>query len=318
MSEIGKNTSLAAQFLREGKLVAIPTETVYGLAALATNPKAVLSVFEAKKRPSFDPLILHFHSIEAIQPYATLKEAPLLTLAERFWPGPLSLLLPKTDLVPDLVTSGLEKVAVRIPNQGLTLALLTALDAPLAAPSANPFGYISPTKAEHVRKQLGDKVAYILDGGACEVGLESTIIGMEGNRICVYRLGGLSLEEIENCVGAVELKLNVSSNPKAPGQLKSHYAPKKPLLFGDLSELLFAHQDKNRSVICFGEFNYSGKMPEQVLNLSPMKDTKEAAINLFAMLRAADESDTELILAQKLPEEGLGRAINDRLKRASA
>lgn len=318
MSLIGKNTTLAAQFLREGKLVAIPTETVYGLAALASDQKAVLSVFEAKKRPSFDPLILHFHSIEAIQPYAELKDGPLLKLAQRFWPGPLSLLLPKTPLVPDLVTSGLEKVAVRIPDQVLTLALLKELNAPLAAPSANPFGYISPTKAEHVRKQLGDKVAYILDGGDCEVGLESTIVGMEGRKLCVYRLGGLSLEEIESVCEKVELRLNVSSNPKAPGQLKSHYAPKKPLFFGNLSELIHVHQHKKQSIICFGGYKNSNEKPNQLFNLSPDQDIKEAAMNLFAMLRAADESDTDVILAQKLPDKGLGRAINDRLKRASA
>jgi len=318
LSLIGKNTTLAAQFLREGKLVAIPTETVYGLAALASDQKALLSVFEAKKRPSFDPLILHFHSIEAIQPYAELKDGPLLKLAQRFWPGPLSLLLPKTPLVSDLVTSGLEKVAVRIPDQALTLGLLKELNAPLAAPSANPFGYISPTKAEHVRKQLGDKVAYILDGGDCEVGLESTIVGMEGGKLCVYRLGGLSLEEIESVCEKVELRLNVSSNPKAPGQLKSHYAPKKPLFFGNLSELVHVHQHKKQSIICFGGYKNSNEKPNQLFNLSPDQDIKEAAMNLFAMLRAADESDTEVILAQKLPDTGLGRAINDRLKRASA
>jgi len=317
LSPIGKNTTLAAQFLREGKLVAIPTETVYGLAALASDQKAILSVFEAKKRPSFDPLILHFHSIEAIQPYAELKEPALLKLAKRFWPGPLSLVLPKTALVPDLVTSGLEKVAVRIPDQPLTLSLLKELNAPLAAPSANPFGYISPTKAEHVRKQLGDKVAYILDGGGCEIGLESTIVGIENDKLCVYRLGGLSLEEIESCCGHAELKLNVSSNPKTPGQLKSHYAPKKTLFFGDLNTIMPLHKDKKLSVICFGNFPNSIELPKQLLNLSPSQNIKEAAMSLFAMLRAADESDTEVILAQKLPEKGLGRAINDRLKRAS-
>lgn len=297
--------------------MAIPTETVYGLAALASDQKAVLSVFEAKKRPSFDPLILHFHSIEAIHPYAELNDGPLLKLAQHFWPGPLSLLLPKTPLVPDLVTSGLEKVAVRIPKQALTLSLLKELNAPLAAPSANPFGYISPTKAEHVRKQLGDKVSYILDGGDCEVGLESTIIGLEEGRVCVYRLGGLSLEDIESVCGKVDLSLNVSSNPKSPGQLKSHYAPKKPLYFGDLSGLIQLHKAKKQSIICFGGLKHSAEQPKQILDLSPDKELKEAAMNLFAMLRAADESDTEVILAQTLPDWGLGRAINDRLKRAS-
>lgn len=317
LSETGKDTAVAARHLREGRLVAIPTETVYGLAALATNPTAVLSVFEAKKRPSFDPLILHFHSLEAILPYAQWNSSVLKDLAKKFWPGPLSILLPKTALVPDIVTSGLDLVAVRVPNQALSLKLLKELGTPLAAPSANPFGYISPTKPEHVKKQLGNKVAYILDGGSCEVGLESTIVGMENGTLCVYRLGGLPLEELEKVAGKVELRLNASSNPRAPGQLKSHYAPKKPLYFGDLEHLLKKHEGKKISLICFGTPPKITNTGQVILNLSPEGDLHEAATNLFSILRTADENETDLIVAQKVPDTGLGRAINDRLKRAA-
>lgn len=318
VSGCGKDTELAARYLLEGKLVAIPTETVYGLAALATNAEAVLSVFEAKQRPRFDPLILHVHSLEASRPYADWESPLLLELANRFWPGPLSILLPKTDKVPDLVTSGLDRVAIRVPNQPLSLQLLQRLKAPLAAPSANPFGYISPTTAAHVQKQLGDKVAYILDGGACSVGLESTIVGMEEGQLCVYRLGGLPLEELQRFDKYLQLRLNASSNPRAPGQLNSHYAPKKPLYRGDVKILLERYKDRNISLICFGKVEWEHGPQCSVLNLSPDANLHEAAMNLFSMLRQADENQSELIIAQKLPEEGLGRAINDRLQRAAA
>ncbi len=317
MSEIGKNISYAAELLNAGKLVAIPTETVYGLAALATNQEAVLSVFEAKNRPSFDPLILHFDSIESIKAYADLSDPRLLKLARQFWPGPLSLLLPKTKLVPDIVTSGLDSVAVRIPRHPFTLEVLRKLKAPVAAPSANPFGYISPTRPEHVQKQLGEKVAYILDGGSASVGLESTIVGIENDKICLYRLGGLSIEDLEEFCEKIELRLNASSNPRAPGQLKSHYAPKKPLRFGDLAHLIQENQNKKLSLLTFSDTQIASRANDRVFNLSPTGDFKEAAVNLFAMLREADQNETELILAQKLPEIGLGRAINDRLQRAA-
>lgn len=299
-----------------GKLVAIPTETVYGLAANALNEKAVLSIFEAKQRPFFDPLIIHVSSLEEAKNYAYFAEKRLLLLAERFWPGPLTLLLPKKDLVPDLVTSGLTQVAVRVPNHPLSLELLGKTKLPLAAPSANPFGYVSPTEPGHVNKQLGTKVDYILDGGPCTVGIESTIVGIEDDFVCVFRLGGLSLEEIEKTVGPVQLRINNSSDPKAPGQLKNHYAPKKPLFVGDLKELIPKYTTKKITVLCFG------KEPEphenmQILNLSESQTPEEAALNLFKFLRLADENSTELVLCQSLPDKGLGRAINDRLKRAS-
>lgn len=316
MAELGKNIDLASTLLMRGDLVAIPTETVYGLAANALNEMAVLSIFEVKARPFFDPLIIHVHSIEAVIQYAELHDVRLVLLANTFWPGPLTLLLPKKNAIPNVVTSGLEQVAVRIPNHLLTLELLKNLGVPLAAPSANPFGYISPTEAKHVIKQLGNKLAYVLDGGSCDVGLESTIVGVEDGELCVFRLGGLAIEEIEKIVGRVHLRLNNSSNPKAPGQLKSHYAPKKPVLIGNINQLIKENTTKKIAIICFGEKEYTGN-ELTIFNLSPTENLKEAAINLFTFLRLGDESDADLIIAELVPEIGLGRAINDRLKRAS-
>lgn len=317
MAIIGKDIEKAAQLLKDGKLVAIPTETVYGLAANALNNEAVLNIFEAKNRPFFDPLILHLAGINKIKEYADLSDERLLKLAKTFWPGPLTLLLPKFKVVPDIVTSGLANVAVRIPNHPLTLSLLQLIDFPLAAPSANPFGYISPTSPEHVNKQLGNKVDYIVDGGKCDVGIESTIVGVEEGEICVYRLGGLEMEEIEKVVGKVNLKLNLSSNPKAPGQLKNHYAPRKKLLLGNLNKLIEENSALKKAAIVFGNCP-PNKQNLNYFTLSESKNLKEAALNLFSILRELDESDCELIITEPLPEEGLGKAINDRLKRASS
>jgi L-threonylcarbamoyladenylate synthase len=316
LADVGINIDTAASLLKQGKLVAIPTETVYGLAANALNEEAVLSIFKAKQRPFFDPLIIHTHSIEAVSLYATLSDNRLIKLAKAFWPGPLTLLLPKKDNIASLVTSGLNDVAVRIPNHALTLQLLQLINLPLAAPSANPFGYVSPTSAEHVNKQLGKQVDYILDGGNCTIGLESTIVGLEDNEVCIYRLGGLTMEDIEKCIGKVYLKINNSSNPKAPGQLKSHYAPKKPLFIGNINELIKQHVNKKVAIICFGEENFD-LQNRLVFNLSRTKNMNEAALNLFNYLRLADDSDAEIVLCEALPNIGLGLAINDRLRRAA-
>lgn len=315
MANIGKDIDLAKQKLVNGGLVAIPTETVYGLGANALDEKAVLSIFEAKNRPFFDPLIIHVATIESVEKYAILSDPRLLKLANTFWPGPLTLLLPKKNNVPDIVTSGLDTVAVRVPNHALALSLLNTVKFPLAAPSANPFGYVSPTEPEHVNRQLGDRVDYILDGGKCTVGIESTIVGIEEGDVCVYRLGGLSVEDIESCIGKVNLKINLSSDPKAPGQLKNHYAPSKPLHIGDINEWAKSNPLKRIAYVAFGK-------QKQILNnvtvfnLSESKSASEAAINLFTVLRTIDEGNFDLIIAELLPEEGLGRAINDRLKRA--
>ena len=318
MAEIGVDIEKAAAFLRQGKLVAIPTETVYGLAGNALDVKAVSSIFQTKNRPSFDPLILHVASLEQVSPFVSEFPEKLKRLAEAFWPGPLTLLLPRKSIVPDLVTSGLDRVAVRVPNHPLTLALLGQLDFPLAAPSANPFGYISPTQAAHVAAQLGAQIPFILDGGACAVGLESTIVGMEGEQVIIYRLGGLELSKIESVVGTVTVQAHSTSNPSAPGQLASHYAPQKPFILGNLGELVpqLIQQGKRVGVLSFSTHFPSLSADCQVV-LSSSQDLTEAAQRLFMAMRLLDESQAELIVAEFVPEIGLGRAINDRLKRAA-
>ena len=319
MAQVGTDIPQAASYLKQGQLVAIPTETVYGLAGNALDVKAVSSIFETKNRPSFDPLILHVASLEQVKPFVSSFPEKLKRLAEAFWPGPLTVLLPRKASVPDLVTSGLDRVAVRVPNHPLTLSLLTQLDFPLAAPSANPFGYISPTQAAHVDAQLGAQIPYILDGGVCAVGLESTIVGMEGEQVVIYRLGGLDLSEIESVVGPVTVQAHSTSNPSAPGQLASHYAPRKPFLVGDLNELVpkWIQEGKAFGVLSFSTY-FPALSSDRQFVLSPSQDLQEAAQRLFLGMRLLDESDADLILAEFVPENGLGRAINDRLKRAAA
>lgn len=319
MAQIGKDIDLAKSFLEQGQLVGIPTETVYGLAGNALDPESVALIFETKNRPGFDPLILHTSSLDRVGDFVLAFPDQLKALAEQFWPGPLTLLLPRKPIVPDLVTSGLERVAVRVPKHPLTLAMLESLDFPLAAPSANPFGYISPTRPEHVNAQLGGEIPYILDGGPCEVGLESTIVGMEGQQLVVYRLGGLEITEIEKVAGPVKVKDHSSSNPSAPGQLDSHYAPRKPFVLGNLKDLIAEHLETKTdfAVLSFSEY-FPEIKPENQIALSSDKNLHEAAKHLFAAMRKLDEGKADLILAELLPEEGLGRAINDRLKRAAA
>lgn len=316
MAEIGKDIHKAAELLKRGKLVAIPTETVYGLAANAFNSEAVLNVFEAKARPHFDPLIVHSSSAEWVKQHVAETSPMAQILMDEFWPGPLTLVLPKKEIVPDVVTSGLDNVAVRVPSHPMTQDLLRMLDFPLAAPSANPFGYVSPTTAQHVQDQLGDKIDYILDGGPTTVGLESTIIGFEEGKPVVFRLGGLSIDVIEDVVGKVELSLNQSSDPKAPGMLKSHYAPGKPLYFGNPGEMITDFEGKRIGFLGFMT-RLEFLPPQQQLILSPHGDLHEAAVNLFAFMREFEKLPVDLILAERLPDIGLGRAINDRLRRAS-
>ena len=319
MAEIGKDVEKAEAILKKGGLVAIPTETVYGLAGNALNPDAVAKIFSVKSRPNFDPLILHTESIERIEGFVLHIPDSLRQLALSFWPGPLTLLLPKKLIVPDLVTSGLNRVAVRVPNHPLTLKLLSKLEFPLAAPSANPFGYISPTKATHVNDQLGDKIEYILDGGSCHVGLESTIIGLENGQVTVYRLGGLDLQSIEKVVGKVKVMAHSSSNPKSPGMLKSHYAPRKPFILGDLDKLVSSYQKKGTDFAVLSFRKDLSMVPDKRhIQLSRLGDLSEAAKNLFAAMRTLDNMDVSVILSELVPDVGLGKAINDRLKRAAA
>jgi L-threonylcarbamoyladenylate synthase len=312
----GKDIGLAEAFLQKGQLVAIPTETVYGLAGNALDETSVLSIFEVKNRPSFDPLIIHTDSLEKLSAWVDEIPALAFALASAFWPGPLTLLLPKKPSIPDLVTSGLDTVAVRIPDHPLTLELLRRLDFPLAAPSANPFGYISPTNAAHVDQQLGDKIPYILDGGECGIGLESTIVGFVEGLPVIYRLGGLAIEDIEQVVGKVRSMPHSSSNPQAPGMLKSHYAPKKPF-FLKRREGFPADLSRPVGYLLFDQY-LDGMDRENQRILSKSGDLKEAAHNLFAYLRDLDGQPFTEIWAEQVPDIGLGRAINDRLKRAAA
>lgn len=319
MAEIGKDLNRAKELLEAGELVGLPTETVYGLAGNALNDDAVAKIFETKERPSFDPLIVHTGSMEQISKYTTSICDELQKLAEKFWPGPLTLLLNKKTIIPDLVTSGLDFVAVRVPNHPMARELLLSLNFPLAAPSANPFGYISPTQATHVQDQLGDKIKYILDGGNCEVGLESTIVGIEHGQTIIYRLGGTEVSAIEEVVGKVLILPQSSSNPKSPGMLKSHYAPKTPFILGNVEELAekYASSGVKFAILSFDR-DYSFLKASEKFILSARRDYREAAKNLFAAMRYLDQTDVSVILAEELPEEHFGKAINDRLRRAAA
>jgi L-threonylcarbamoyladenylate synthase len=324
-AETGTDLKEAARLLAAGELVAIPTETVYGLAANAFDEAAVLKVFAAKQRPAFDPLIVHVHSMEQV--HEVVREVPpeAEALMKAFWPGPLTLVLPKHPRIPDLVTSGLDTVGVRMPAHLLTLELLRALPFPLAAPSANPFGYVSPTTAQHVMDQLGTRIPYILDGGACSVGVESTILGLEPDltlhtsvftpqtsKWVLYRPGGVPVEAFEEVIGAVRPQVK-HVLPVAPGMLESHYAPRKPVFIGDVATLLKEH--RGRAAVISFTWRFDAWRNEV---LSPTGDLNEAARHLFAALRTLDSSEADVILAEVFPNEGLGRAINDRLKRAAA
>lgn len=314
----GKDIQHAATLLRQGQLVAIPTETVYGLAGNAFDEGAIARIFAVKNRPHFDPLIVHAHSFEQLQALALDIPDKALQLAAAFMPGPLTLLLPKHPEIPDLVTAGSPLVALRLPQHPLTRQLLALLDFPLAAPSANPFGYISPTTAEHVAAQLGDKIPYILDGGPCLVGLESTIVGFDENgQTTIFRKGGIAVEAIEAVVGTVVVRAHSSSNPLAPGMLKSHYAPRAPMIVGDLQALASQYADKRLGVLAF-QHAVPGIAPGQQVILSPEGDLQEAARHLFGAMRHLDTLNLELIIAEWMPEKDLGRAINDRLRRAAA
>jgi L-threonylcarbamoyladenylate synthase len=313
----GTDLSLAKELLCKGELVAIPTETVYGLAANALNSDAVLKIYETKNRPTFNPLIVHVHSANDFSKYANEVPDLVKQLAEKFSPGPITFVLPKKNNIPDIVTGGGDTVALRVPGHPLTLKLLSQLDFPLAAPSANPFGYISPVNAFHVKDQLDGKIPYILDGGNCMVGVESTVVTVENDKLIVLRLGGVAVEDLKDVVGKVELRINNSSNPNSPGQLKSHYAPRIPLHFGKMEELLEKYVDEKKSILSFSQkYSTENVIAEEIL--SPSGDLHEAARNLFSALRKLDQSEAKIILAEKFPEHGLGLAINDRLERAAA
>lgn len=313
MAQINTDIIQAVNLLKVGQLVGIPTETVYGLAANALDPKAVVKIFEAKNRPEFDPLIVHIGRLDDLHDWTVDLHPVLFQIAKHFWPGPLTILGKKNPIIPDLVTSGLDTVGIRMPNHPLTLALLQQLDFPLAAPSANPFGYISPTSPEHVSAQLGEKIELILDGGDSKVGVESTIITIENDAIRILRQGGITAQDLSGFGMSVIANEISTSKPNAPGQLISHYAPRKPMICGNINSLVAQNPEKKYAVLAFSQtFN----APIECI-LSTNGDVSEAAQNLFRMMRELDQSEAEVIYCELVPNEGIGAAVNDRIKRAS-
>jgi L-threonylcarbamoyladenylate synthase len=303
--------------LENNGLVGIPTETVYGLAANGFNETAIKKIFELKKRPLFNPLILHIKSADYLTQVASEIPELAVTLAREFWPGPLTLVLKKHTHIPNIVSAGKETVAVRVPNHPVTLDLLNRLDFPLAAPSANPFGSISPTNSAHVSGYFKEELELILEGGSCQKGVESTIVGFENGEPILYRHGALSIEDIEKVIGKIKVYSSVEEkSPVAPGMLSRHYAPKtETLLTHNIEQTLKSYQNKKVGVIIFknSETKYENVIQEV---LSSSNDLGEAAKNLYAAMHRLDKSELDIIIAEYFPNEGLGKTINDRLKRA--
>jgi L-threonylcarbamoyladenylate synthase len=297
----------AAQTIQAGGLVAFPTETVYGLGADATNDEAVACIFDAKERPHFNPLIVHFSNQVSLANTVEFNEQAK-QLASAYWPGALTMVLSRKSNCPVslLASSGLETLAVRVPNHPLAHALITAAGTPIAAPSANRSGEISPSTAEHVLQSLGDKVDIIIDGGPCKIGIESTVIDLSGPTPTLLRPGGITHEDLEAVIGPIVLSGSSKDSLRSPGMLERHYAPSIPL------RLNAKKADPGEAFLAFGSTVSLGHA-----NLSHLGDLKEAAANLFAMLRMLDQPDFSGIAVMKIPARGIGVAINDRLKRAA-
>lgn len=308
----------AALILRSGGLVAFPTETVYGLGADALNAAAVARIYSVKRRPRFDPLIVHVSHLESLEPLVKTDSGLVRKLAEAFWPGPLSLVLPKKDIVPDIVTAGLPTVAVRIPNQRVALKLIELSGRPIAAPSANLFGRISPTTAAHVAAFLPPQVEMILDGGPCRIGVESTILSLADDECPVLlRPGGVPLEDLQRLVGEIRLPDPANKKITAPGMLPSHYAPRTPLRILSQAVSPDHFSGKRIGLLAFKEPGDATKY-HSVEILSRTGDVAEAAVNLFAALHRLDTDGLDLILAESVPETGIGFAVADRLRRAAS
>ncbi len=310
-----ENIENAAKEIIAGNIVAFPTETVYGLGADGLNPTAVAKIFEAKQRPSFNPLILHITSIDQLNELVHIESDKVYKLINHFWPGPLTLVLPKKDIVPDIVTAGNPTVAIRMPQHPIAKALIEACGKPIAAPSANQFGFLSPTTAAHVEKQLGEKVNIILDGGKSDVGVESTIIEVTEDKVWLLRHGGVSIEQLKEVCESVKIKEIDPNKPNAPGQLLHHYAPKIPMKF--ISNVSTKELDgKNVGGLFFKE-NRSEINFAHIEFLSEAGDIREAATNLFFNLHELEAKDLDLILVEPVEEKGLGIAIMDRLVKAT-
>jgi L-threonylcarbamoyladenylate synthase len=311
----------AADLLRDGGVVAFPTETVYGLGANALDGKAVAGIFAAKNRPSFNPVIVHVATRDDAANYVDV-DARARGLMDTFWPGPLTMILPKKENSPvsDLVSAGLPSIAIRMPNHPVALQLIAAAGVPIAAPSANASGEPSATTPRHVQESLGDRVPMIIAGGACDVGLESTVLDLTGDEPVIVRPGAITAEDLEPYLGAVEYDLGNHDKPKSPGQLLKHYAPSVPV------RLNAVDIEADEALLAFGSTKFMGiktggfanQLPdEQFRNLSEKGDLHEAAANLFSMLRDLDNGRNAKIAVMNIPDQGLGLAINDRLKRAA-
>ncbi len=315
-TEIGTDIQKAVDLLMQGELVAIPTETVYGLAGNAFSSTAVKKIFEVKNRPFTNPLIVHISSVDQLS--SIVKKVPqiALQLLQAFSPGPLTLILPKKEMIPDFVTAHSSQVAVRIPNHSVCLELLNKLPFPLAAPSANKFTSISPTNPNHVMNQLSGDIPYILDGGFCNKGIESTIVGFENDTMLVYRLGAITIEQLQEIHPNIK-RVNGDSVIQSPGMMKYHYAPKTPLLLTDnVADSMQSYNTQKIAVLYFRQPAVEcGAAFKQVLSING--SLPEAAANLYKALYELDKQKPDIIIAERLPDIGLGLSINDRLKRAT-
>ena len=310
--------SRAVALLRAGEVVALPTETVYGLAADALSPEAVVKIFETKERPHFDPLIVHLPERDWLERVATIEEGKRYLIEQsidKFWPGPLTIVLPRTNLIPDIVTAGLATVAVRMSAHPIFSAVARELDRPLAAPSANRFGRISPTTAAHVFEELSGRIPLVVDGGPTEHGVESTIVEPRENGLTILREGPITREQLAR-FGEVKRATENASRPTSPGQFPSHYAPRTPLVIAeDITSVLVPH-GKRYGALLWSSAPFSETFVES-RRLSTTNDLREAAANLFRELRELDRAGLDLIVAEATPEMGLGAAIMDRLRRAA-
>ncbi|TBX66156.1 threonylcarbamoyl-AMP synthase [Flavobacterium silvisoli] len=314
---ITTDVNLAAHWLKQEQVIGLPTETVYGLAGNIYSEKAIRTIFDLKKRPLTNPLIVHVGSKAQVSDLAESVPEAATRLMDAFWPGPLTVLLPKKDSVPDLVTAGNDTVALRMPNHPSALELLRVLPFPLAAPSANPFGSISPTTAQHVADYFSEALPVVLEGGSCPNGIESTIVGFEDGKPTVYRLGSIAWEEVEAVAGPLQFKFHDDNKPQAPGMMSKHYAPKTRLLVVDAIEAaLEIHRDKKVGLLLFNAQKTSETVAHQEI-LSVSNNLKEAGANLYAALHRLDALGLDFIIAEKLPSTHLGNSINDRLQRAS-
>ncbi len=317
MPVITDQINLIADSLQNEEVAAIPTETVYGLAGNIFSEKAIRKIYAVKQRPLFNPLIVHIADVSEIENVAASIPPLARQLAEKFWPGPLTLLLPKKDTVPNIITAGKDTVAVRVPNHPVTLSLLRKLPFPLAAPSANPFGSISPTTAQHVASYFKDEFPFILEGGPCKKGIESTIIGFNEEGAVMYRYGSLAMEEIEQITGPLQEYIRNEENPDAPGMLLRHYAPStKTILSNNIETSISENTGKKIGLILFSHTGHD--LSASVVEvLSATGSMEEAASNLYAAMHRLDHQQLDVIIAERFPDKGLGKSMNDRLQRAT-